>query len=357
MKKILLFIGICALMLGMISCEKISTDIPSDNSGVLIGANVYDTIQDAIDAAVDGDTLRLTEGIYAGTNNTNLMWEGEEKHLTIMTDLRGHQPDYAIIEGNGKGAGFYFCNSFQSNEDLIYGITIRNMGSDAEYYNAAFYCENAEPTIQYCYVYDCGWCAVYCSHANPRIENSWFYNNYAGFIIDGGSDPVLLLNYIEKSELDGVYAIDDSNPSLFNNLIAGNNRGVYLLNAKSLMVSNTIVSNTNWGVRVRNDELSQMINCIVWDNGITFDVIADSVLFAFYTCAPTQNPLVNPDSLFNIYDDPQFISSNDYHLKSGSHCLAIGNPDVVSWEKDLDGEPRTHNNDTEVDLGAYEWHP
>jgi len=355
MKKILLFIEICALSMGMISCEKTSTDIPSDNSGVLIGANVYDTIQDAIDAAVDGDTLRLTEGIYAGTNNTNLMWEGEEKHLTIMTDLRGHQLDYAIIEGNGKGAGFYFCNSFQSNEDLIYGITIRNMGSDAEYYNAAFYCENAEPTIQYCYVYDCGWCAVYCSHANPRIENSWFYNNYAGFIIDGGSDPVLLLNYIEKSELDGVYAIDDSNPSLFNNLIAGNNRGVYLLNAKSLMVSNTIVSNTNWGVRVRNDELSQMINCIVWDNGITFDVIADSVLFAFYTCAPTQNPLVNPDSLFNIYDDPQFIGSNDYHLKSGSTCMDAGNPGVVSWEKDLDGEPRIHNN--EIDLGAYEWHP
>ncbi|MCD6329666.1 MAG: right-handed parallel beta-helix repeat-containing protein [Candidatus Cloacimonetes bacterium] len=355
MKKILIFVGICALVMSMISCEKTSTDIPSDNSGVLIGSNVYETIQDAIDAAADGDTLRLTQGIYAGTNNTNLMWDGEEKHLTIMTDLRGHQQDYAIIEGNGKGAGFYFGNSFQSNADLIYGITIRNMGSDANYYNAAFYCENAEPTIQYCWVHDCGWCAVYCSHASPRIENSWFYDNMAGFILDGSSNPVLLLNSIEKSELDGVYAIDDSNPSLFNNLIAGNNRGVYLLNAKSLLVSNTIVSNTNWGVRVNSDLLSQMINCIVWANGTDLEVLSEGKLIASYTCSPIEYPDVNPDSLANIYDNPQFISSNDYHLKSVSPCLDIGNTGAVYWTEDLDGEPRIHND--EIDLGAFEWHP
>ena len=111
MKKVLIFMGICALAMGMISCEKTSTDIPSDNSGVLIGSTVYETIQGAIDAAEDGDTLRLTQGIYAGTDNTNLMWEGDEKHLTIMTDQRGAELNYAIIEGNGKGAGFYFGNS------------------------------------------------------------------------------------------------------------------------------------------------------------------------------------------------------------------------------------------------------
>ena len=355
MKKILVLIGICALAMGMISCEKTTSDIHSNNSGVLIGSNVYNTIQGAIDAAVDGDTLRLTQGIYAGNNNTNLMWDGDQKHLTIMTDLRGHQPDYAIIEGNGKGAGFYFGNSFQSNADLIYGITIRNMGSDAANYNAAFYCENAEPIIQYCYVYDCHWCAVYCSHADPRIENSWFYNNYAGFIIDGGSDPVLLLNFIENSELDGVYAIDDSNPSLFNNLIADNKRGVYIHNAKSLMVNNTIASNTNWGVRVNSDLLSQMINCIVWNNGIDLDVLSDSSLVASYTCAPIEYPDVNPANLENIYDDPQFIAGNDYHLKSGNICLDIGNTGAVGWTEDLDGESRIHND--EVDLGAYEWHP
>ncbi len=355
MKKILVFIGICALAMGMISCDKTSTDIPSDNSGVLIGATVYETIQGAIDAAADGDTLLLTQGIYAGTNNTNLMWDGEEKHLTIMTDLRGHQQNYAIIEGNGKGAGFYFGNSLQSNADIIYGITLRNMGSDANYYNAAFYCENAEPTIQHCWVHDCGWCAVYCSHANPRVENSWFYNNLAGFILDGGSNPVLLLNYIEKSELDGVYAIDDSYPSLFNNLIAGNNRGVYLLNAKSLMVNNTIVSNTDWGVRVSSDLLSQMINCIVWGNGTDLEVLSANSLIAMNTCSSVEIPDVNPDSLDNIYDNPEFLTNNDYHLKSTSPCLDIGITGVVYWTEDLDGAPRLHN--SEIDLGAYEWHP
>lgn len=356
MKKILSMCIIGVVVIAMISCDKTSTDIPSDNSGVYIDNVVYDNIQDAIDAAANGDTLKLTQGIYAGTNNTNLMWDGSEKHLTITTNQRGFTEGYAIIEGNGKGAGFYFDNSQQNVNDLISGITLRNMGKDAEEYNAAFYCNGAAPTIQHCFIYDCPWSAVYCFNANPRFEYSTFYDNYATFNIDGESDPVILLCTIEGSSLDAVYAKDDSYPSLFNNLIVDNERGVYLHNAKALMVSNTIVSNTDWGVKANSNLLSQMINCIVWDNnGNDFIVSGDSVIVASYTCSPTEDPYVNPSDLDNIYDDPEFLTSNDYHLKSTSPCRDIGNAGVVYWTEDLDGEPRLHNN--EIDLGAYEWHP
>ena len=353
MKKVFMFMGVVILVMGMISCDKKSNDIDSDNDGVLIGNIVYDTIQDAIDAAVDGDTLLLTQGIYAGDNNTNLMWEGDEKHLTIMTDLRGHQLDYAIIEGNGKGAGFYFGNSHQSQADVIYGITIRNMGSEAEHFNAAFYCENAEPLIQYCYVYDCNWTGVYCYNADPHFENSQFFDNKVAFLIDYESNPVLLNNFIETSELDGVYAIGDSYPAVYNNLIMNNERGgVYLLQARALMVNNTIVNNDQWGVKIRSDELSQMVNCIVWNNVSEFDVIESGILIASYTCAPTENPDVNPDSLNNIYSDPQFVSAIDFQLQATSPCLDIGNTGAVGWQDDLNGNPRVLN--TTVDLGAYE---
>ncbi|MBN2017814.1 MAG: right-handed parallel beta-helix repeat-containing protein [Candidatus Cloacimonetes bacterium] len=356
MKKILLISGICLLIMAMISCDKTSNEIHSDNSGVYIDDLVYDNIQDAIDAAATGDTLVLTQGIYAGTNNTNLMWDGGDKHLVITTDQRGFQADYAIIEGNGKGAGFYFDNTQQNENDIISGITIRNMGTKAEEYNAAFYCNGAAPLVQNCFVYDCPWSAVYCFNANPRFENSTFFDNYATFNLDGESDPVILLCYIENSSLDAVYAKDDSYPALFNNLIANNQRGIYLHSANALMVSNTIVSNTEWGVKVNSDLVSQMINCILWDNnGNDFVVTGDSLLNASYTCAPTEYPNINPSEHENIYDNPDFLSSNDYHLKSTSPCRDIGNPGVVYWDSDLDGEPRIHNN--EIDLGAYEWHP
>ncbi len=353
MKKVFTFIGAVILILSMVSCEKKSNDITSDNNGVLIGNIVYDSIQDAIDAAVDGDTLRLTQGIYAGGNNTNLMWEGDDKHLTIMTDLRGYQLDYAIIEGNGKGAGFYFGNSHQSQADVIFGITIRNMGSEAEHYNAAFYCENAEPLVKHCYIYDCHWTGVYCYTADPHFENSYFFDNNVAFLIDNDSDPVLLNNYIESSTLDGVYAIDGSNPAVYNNLIMNNDRGgVYLLQAKALMVNNTIVNNAQWGVKIRSDELSQMYNCIVWNNVDEFDVIESGVLTASYTCASSENPYVNPDSLNNIYIDPQFMSAIDFQLQATSPCLDSGKTEVVGWLEDLNGNPRLVNNT--VDLGAYE---
>ncbi|MBC8179555.1 hypothetical protein H8E88_00380, partial [candidate division KSB1 bacterium] len=93
-----------ALILTFISCEEDSDWIESDNFGVILDTLTYSTIQEAINQAADGDTIFLTEGIFADEGDKNLFWNGDEKHLTITL----HENANARIECNKDGSGFIF---------------------------------------------------------------------------------------------------------------------------------------------------------------------------------------------------------------------------------------------------------
>lgn len=61
----------------------------------------------------------------------------------------------------------------------------------------------------------------------------------------------------------------------------------------------------------------------------------------------------DPGGRGNIVQDPQFVSSTNYHLAASSPCIGTGM--VQSWmtgATDLDGQPRMANG--EVDMGCYE---
>ena len=53
----------------------------------------YKTIQAAIDASVDGDTVRVADGTYKGKRNKNLDFEGKE--LIVQSD---NGPSKTIID-------------------------------------------------------------------------------------------------------------------------------------------------------------------------------------------------------------------------------------------------------------------
>ena len=57
----------------------------------------------------------------------------------------------------------------------------------------------------------------------------------------------------------------------------------------------------------------------------------------------------------NIDDDPMFVDAEngDYRLQAESPCINAGSNECVTWELDLDGNPRIING--RVDMGVYEF--
>lgn len=349
--KSLIIILIITLILVTISCGEKTTGIESDNYGVILDSLCYSTIQEAIDEASDGDTIYLTEGIYADAGDKNLNWNGNEKHLTIKLH---QEADYAIIECNGKGSGFIFDRTHQNTSDVIDSITIRNCGNNPENYDSGIYCEDVSVTIRNCIIYDCGWCGIYCDDSAPIIENCVISENLVGIMADNGAIPLVKLNIIENNRLDGLYAKDDSYPSIINNLVVHNKRGIYCLHAQAWMVNNTIADNEVWGINYINSDSSEVINCIIWDNGKGFQT-ADINIVVSYSCAQDSFASVNPDTSGNIYDPPCFVLPGNYILHQSSLCINAGDSTVVTWDFDLEGNPRIY--DENVDMGAYEWKP
>ena len=88
------------------------------------------TIQAGIDAAVDGDTILLDDGVYRGAGNLDI-WV--EKKSLVVKSVNGYVS--TIIDGMGLGGTWFSCRdgcnlSFE-------GLTIENGFSNAIYVNSS----------------------------------------------------------------------------------------------------------------------------------------------------------------------------------------------------------------------------
>lgn len=95
----------------------------------------YNTIQEGVNYAVNGDKVKLKDGTYKGEGNRNISWvaddgAGNVKHLIV--ESQSGYPENCVINCEGTNAtesrrGFYFNNTGQTKEkDKIKGIKIEN---------------------------------------------------------------------------------------------------------------------------------------------------------------------------------------------------------------------------------------
>ena len=80
----------------------------------------YQTIQAAIDAAMDGDTVLAADGTYTGSGNKNILFYG--KAITVKSE---NGPWNCIIDGENNGRGFNFTNE-EGENSVLSGFTIIN---------------------------------------------------------------------------------------------------------------------------------------------------------------------------------------------------------------------------------------
>ncbi len=80
----------------------------------------FDAIQEGIDAAVDGDTVLVLNGMYTGDGNRDLDFGG--RLITVRSE---NGPDTCIIDCEHAGRGFYF-HSAETADAVVDGFTITN---------------------------------------------------------------------------------------------------------------------------------------------------------------------------------------------------------------------------------------
>ena len=272
------------------------------------------TIQDAIDVAVAGDEIVVTNGVYAsggravGTIGNNRV--AVDRAVTVRS-VNG--PQFTLIQGfqvpdTTLGPGAVRCVYLATNA-VISGFTLTNGATLA--------------TGPYGSAWGGG---VYCETSDGLVLNCVLTGNSA---IGGGGA---------------------SGATLKNCLLVGNSGydagGAWL----STLMNCTVVGNsaTSAGGGVYNIWAT---NCIVYFNSAPAGANYYGPNGGFGYCCTTPQP----GGIGNFGSDPAFVnpSGGNYRLQSFSKCINAGNNLYATAGLDLDGNSRIIG--LAVDLGAYEY--
>lgn len=166
----------------------VDDDVPAD----------FSTIQGALDASSDGDTIIVRDGIYTGTGNRDISFGGKAVHLRSENG-----PETCIIDCEGAGGAFAFYSG-EGGASVLNGFTITNGSASSGG-------------------------GIYCSSSSPTITNNTITANTARFggaiLCNGSSSPMIANNTITGNTGDiggGIACFQHASPTITNNTITGN---------------------------------------------------------------------------------------------------------------------------------------
>lgn len=351
----------------------------------------YPTIQGAINATSNGDTVL----VFPGTYLENLSFLG--KDLSLISESG---PMTTIIDGTQSGSVITFQNNETSNA-IIKGFTITN-GFATE--GGGIRCESTSPTIIDNWIIgngtDCIGGGIAIFGGSPLICGNIILDNYAaeftgeggkgGGIFAQGCSLNIICNLFESNEAirywdysagGGIYASGCSgviacNVFLYNDVFNGSGGAISVYGCNGVSIINSVIAENHayigGGIECDNSEETCIQNCtfteniasngsalsikscsvsvlnsIIWSNELGEDIrlsqwTTPTILEIAYTDLEDGEEAIVISSGCTLYwgpgmldADPLFVTGllSDYHLSDGiSPCIDAGHPGTMYFD-------------------------
>lgn len=328
---------------------------------VLTVPTPYATIQDAIDAASDTDTVVVSMDTYY----ENIDMGG--KAITL-TSTDPNDPDVVaqtIIDGSDSGS-VILCDTSEDSDTVIAGFLIQN-GSVSDY-GGGIQCWRSSPTIKNCVfianISDNLGGGIFCYQSNSMVTNCMFIGNTAtqngGGIDCYTASPTIMNCIFSGNDADfggGLAFTNTSLPTVANCTFAGN------------------TADTGGGMYCTSNSDPTVVNSIFWGNSAAsgpeiYHAVGSDPAVSYSTitgCGGSGAEWVSSfgvDAGGNLDADPNFVDANgaddivgteddDFHLDPYSVCINAGDPtgDYMG-QTDMDYVSRVRYDS--VDIGADE---
>ena len=310
----------------------------------------YETIQSAIDVAVDGDSVLVATGIYVENINFN---------------------------GKGITVGSWFCTTQDTsyisqtiiNRDISVSIAVFENGEDSSSVLSGFtltdgwavnggaiYCTSSSPSLEHLIIeYNMayyGGGVSFCDNSNPILESVIIRNNQANYDAGGmecdNSSPILLDVEIKDNSSragGGIYCINNSCPELDKSIISNNSAisdggGIYCENSDPVIQETTIAGNcsdSNGGGIYCMNSNPELSHLSIRDN--TADAGGGIALYGYTT--PFLESLVVENNSAESRGGGVYIELSDCTLDNvemvnntsadgGGLCIYYSSPDLVN---------------------------